>query len=103
MDGVTDATAILTALGMPARPADPYPLYARLHEIGAVIPTGRGDVLVAGYDAANSVLRDPGFRVLDEALLDSESPAWRDNPVLVQMADWILNLNAPRHARIRSL
>jgi cytochrome P450 len=98
----TDAIAILTALGTPAGQADPYPLYARLHEIGEVIPAGQGDVLVVGYDAVSSVLRDPGFRVLDEALLDEQSPGWRENPVFVQLVDWIVNLNAPRHARIRS-
>jgi cytochrome P450 len=56
-----------------------------------------------GYDAINSVLRDPGFRVSDESSLDRDFPGWPENPVFVQGADWILNLNAPRHLRIRSL
>jgi cytochrome P450 len=98
-----NAIEILTNLGTPEGRADPYPLYAALHEIGPVIEIGPDDLLVVGYDAINSVLRDPGFRVSDESNFDHNLPAWRANPVFVQAADWILNLNAPRHSRIRSL
>ena len=68
-----------------------------------MIELGPGNVLVVGYDAINSVLRDPGFRVSDESSLGTDFPGWRANPVFVQVVDWILNLNAPRHSRIRSL
>jgi cytochrome P450 len=98
-----DLTEILAALSSPAGRADPYPLYARLHEVGGVIPAGPGRVLVAGYEAINSVLRDPGFRVCDADLFDREFPGWRESPAYLQVADWILNVNEPRHARIRSL
>ena len=98
-----DAIEVLTRLGAPEGRADPYPLYAALHEIGEVVEAGPGEVLVVGYDAINSVLRDPGFRVSDETHFDEAFPGWRANPVFVQGADWILNLNAPRHPRIRSL
>jgi cytochrome P450 len=98
-----DAIEILTTLGTSAGRADPYPLYAALHEIGDVIDTGPGGVMVVGYDAINLVLRDPGFRVSDESSFDKDFPAWRQNPAFVQGADWILNLNPPRHSRIRSL
>ena len=98
-----DAIEILTALGTSAGRADPYPLYAALHEIGDVVDVGPGGVMVVGYDAINLVLRDPGFRVSDESSFDQDFPAWRQNPAFVQGADWILNLNPPRHSRIRSL
>ena len=98
-----DAIEILTALGTSAGRADPYPLYAALHEIGDVIDVGPGGVMVVGYDAINLVLRDPGFRVSDESSFDQDFPSWRQNPAFVQGADWILNLNPPRHSRIRSL
>jgi cytochrome P450 len=100
---VTDAAQILAALGTPAGRADPYPLYAALHELGEVIKLSERDVLVVGYDAINLVLRDQGFTVTDQSALDEGFPGWRDNPVFLQSVDWILNLNAPRHARIRSL
>ncbi|MGO9503501.1 MAG: cytochrome P450 [Streptosporangiaceae bacterium] len=98
-----DASEALTALSTPEGRADPYPLYAALHEIGEVIDAGPGSVLAVGYDAISSVLRDPGFRVADESHFDQVFPGWRTQPVLVQSRDWILNLNPPRHQRIRSL
>jgi cytochrome P450 len=98
-----DAIEILAALNTPAGRADPYPLYARLHEIGEVVRAGPGNVLVVGYDAINSVLRDPGFQVCSETLFDKVFPSWRENPAFTQAADWLLNMNEPRHARIRRL
>jgi cytochrome P450 len=98
-----DAMEILTGLTTPAGRADPYPLYARLHEIGEVVAAGPSAVLVVGYDAINSVLRDPGFRVCDEVFFDRALPNWRESPAYVQVADWILNVNEPRHPRIRNL
>ncbi len=98
-----DAMAMFTALGTPAGRANPYPHFAALHELGEVVSLGPGAVVVVGYDAINSVLRDAGFRVSDEATFDRDFPGWRDNPVFVQGMDWILNLNAPKHSRIRSL
>jgi len=96
-------TEILAGLGTPEGRADPYPLYAALHEFGEVIELGPRDLLVIGYEAINAVLRDPRFRVSDAASFDRELPGWQANPVFVQAADWILNTNAPRHSRIRSL
>jgi cytochrome P450 len=98
-----DAIEIFTALSTPAGRTDPYPLYAALHEKGEAVEIGPADVMVVGYDAINSVLRDPGFRVSDGSNFDQDFPSWRENPVFIQGADWILNLNGPRHARIRGL
>jgi cytochrome P450 len=98
-----DAIEIFTRLSTPEGRADPYPLYAALHELGEVIPVGPQNLIVVGYEANNAVLRDPGFRVSDAAYLDRVFPGWRDNPVFVQGADWLLNLNGERHARIRRL
>jgi cytochrome P450 len=94
---------ILTKLATPEGRADPYPLYTALHELGEVIQVSPENLIVIGYDANNAVLRDPGFRVSDEAYLDQVFPGWRENPVFIQGADWLLNLNEPRHSRIRRL
>ncbi len=98
-----EVTEILARIGTPEGRADPYPLYAALHEMGEAVEAGPDEVLVVGYDAINSVLRDPRFRTADASDFDEGLPTWRDNPVFVQGADWILNLNPPRHPRIRSL
>ncbi len=98
-----DATEILTALITPEGRADPYPLYEDLRELGEVVSIEGQELIVVGYDLINSVLRDPRFGVSDQASFEKSIPGWRNHPVLVQGADWILNLNAPRHSRIRSL
>jgi len=98
-----DAMQIITELSTPAGRADPYPRYAALHELGEAVRLGPGAVVVVGYDANNAVLRDPGFRTSDEATLDQAYPGWRSQPVFVQGADWLLNIDGARHARIRSL
>ena len=94
---------ILIALNSPEGKADPYPLYDALLEIGEVVEIGDNDVFAVGYDAINSVLRDPGYQVSSTDTFDAGLPGWRENPVFVQAADWILNINAPKHSRIRSL
>ena len=72
-----DAIEVLTRLGAPEGRANPYPLYAALHEIGEAVEAGPGEVLVVGYDAINSVLRDPGFRVSDETSFDETTKGTR--------------------------
>jgi cytochrome P450 len=98
-----DAMDIFTALGTPQGRANPYPHFAALHELGEAVRLAPGAVAVVGYDAVNLVLRDPGFEVADGAEFDRTFPGWRANPVYLQAMDWILNLNGPRHARVRSL
>lgn len=96
-----DVMELFTALLSPEGRADPYPYYAQLHELGEAVPLGPNGVAVVSYDAISAVLRDPAFRPSDAS--DWGLPDWRDHPVLVQGSDWILNLNGPRHARLRSL
>lgn len=98
-----DAIEIFTALSTPQGRANPYPYFAALHELGSAVRLAPEATIVVGYDAVNSVLRDPGFRVSDEAELDRSFPGWRANPVFVQAIDWILNVDGARHARVRSL
>jgi cytochrome P450 len=98
-----DATEAFAALATPDGRADPYPYYARLHEHGEAIRLAPGAVIVIGYDAINGVLRDSGFSTADEANWDRSFPDWRAQPVFVQGADWLLNINSAKHSRIRSL
>jgi cytochrome P450 len=92
---------IFSGLLEPEGMADPYPLYAALHEHGPVIPAGDGMTLVPGYQAASAVLRDPSYLVPDGSYLDQINPGWREHPSLD--ASSLLTLNDPAHARIRSL
>jgi cytochrome P450 len=96
-----NAEEIFTALLEPSGREDPYPLYAQLRALGDVVPTSLGLVLVTGYDAISSVLRDPAYLVQDNARLEEFYPDWREHPALGSQA--ILNLNPPQHADIRSM
>jgi cytochrome P450 len=99
----TDALEILEALNRPEGKADPYPLYADLHELGEASRFAPGNVIVVGYEAINSLLRDPGFRHPDFAAFAEALPQWNEHVALRQSGDWILNLGAPEHTRIRTL
>jgi cytochrome P450 len=96
-----DVSEILTALLGPEGIADPYPLYAALHDHGEVVRTEIGFVLVPGYHAASAVLRDPAYLVPDAELFDRVKPGWRDHPSL--QASSLLTLNGDDHSRVRSL
>jgi cytochrome P450 len=71
-----------------------------LHELGAAAVPITGAVIVHGYDAVDSVLRDPAFVVPDPGYYDEILPAWEHHPSLGMNA--ILNLNAPDHTRVRA-
>ncbi len=58
-----DPTEIVSSLATTEGRADPYPLYAALHELGEAVELSPRDVIVTGYEAIEAVLRDPGFRV----------------------------------------
>jgi cytochrome P450 len=96
-----NAEQIFLELLGPQGIADPYPLYAALHEHGEVIAAGQGFVLVPGYEAANAVLRDPEYQVDDADYFDRAIPGWRDHPAM--STDSLLFLNGKNHTRVRTL
>src|SRR4051812_38968730 len=93
----TNAAAIVEALLTPQGRADPYPLYARAHELGPVAAIGEGRFLISGYGAVNRMLRNPGFGLADPA----GEPAAND--ALAALGRSILRANPPEHGRLRSL
>lgn len=96
-----DVLEIFNWLLEPAGMADPYPLYAALHEHGPIVRANEMLVLVPGYELASSVLRDGAFRVPDAELLDEVNLSWREHPSLDPNS--MLTLNGDPHSRIRSL
>ena len=83
---------------------DPYPLYAATHELGPVVAADDGFVMVAGYEPANRVLRDPAFGVWDQ---QQRRQSWgaeeQSRPSVRSMERSILHSNAPDHGRMRAL
>ena len=67
-------------------------------------PEIRFDVLVHGYDAANQVLRDPTFHVMDREYPDRRASArWREHPALRTLLTSVFFTEGPYHVRTRKL
>ncbi|MFJ4592605.1 MULTISPECIES: cytochrome P450 [unclassified Kitasatospora] len=99
MDGAAIIEELLTSEGR----ADPYPLYARAHALGAVVPAGPDTFLVAGHAAADKVLRTPAFAVATADMMAELTPEFAEHPSLALFGRSILQRNAPDHPRVRSL
>ncbi|CNE91658.1 cytochrome P450 [Mycobacterium tuberculosis] len=93
----TEAAAIIGALSTPEGRADPFPLYARAHEMATLSTITDGWSLVCSYAAVDQVLRDPRFGPAERPRAD------RDPGGLPSMARSILWANPPDHGRMRSL
>jgi cytochrome P450 len=103
----TAADQVLKGLFSEAGLDDPYRYYAELHKLGPVSLLG-GDggyaAVVTGYQAADELLRDPRFRVADDAFSDELSgPGWREHPLLAVLNNSMMYSNGARHQRARRL
>jgi len=97
-----EATEILQALFAADAASDPYPGYADLHTTGeACHPSQWSSVVVFGYAAIESVLRDPVFEVQGDTGLDVSFPAWREHPSMSKNS--VIDLNGGEHTRVRGL
>ncbi|MFC5664409.1 cytochrome P450 [Kitasatospora misakiensis] len=99
MDGASIIEQLMTTEGR----FDPYPLYARAHELGVAVPAGPGVVLVVGHAAASQVLRNPAFAVEDNRSLAADNAELLAHPSVELLGRSILQRNAPDHGRVRSL
>ncbi|WBB75969.1 cytochrome P450 [Micromonospora sp. WMMD1128] len=85
---------------------DPYPFYARLHDLGEAVALRPDDphaLVVHGYRAVNRVLRDPVFRVLGGDYLDRAGIRWRAHPAIRILQTSMLNAAPGDHLRVRQL
>ncbi|MFL6145684.1 MAG: cytochrome P450 [Labedaea sp.] len=86
---------------------NPYPHYAELHRHGPVARlTGdefRFDIVVHGFEAANKVMRDTAFRVMDADYPDRKNAAWREHTALRTLLASIFFTDGPEHLRVRRL
>jgi cytochrome P450 len=99
----SDAGEIIGALLTPGGRADPYPLYARAHELGPVSVIGDGWFVIPGYAAINGVLRNPAFGIYDPQSRQTRRPGRAGHPALASMRRSILQANPPDHGRMRSV
>jgi cytochrome P450 len=97
-----DVAAAVTTLLSPGAGRDPYPAYAALRSAGPIVGQG-GAYFVSGYEAADSILRDPGMRAYDSTVLDQHFDGWRENRGVALFVDSMLRQNPPNHTRMRRL
>ena len=95
------AEAIVGDLLSEAGRANPYPLYAKLHELGPVSAADRNFFVVNGYREVNAVLRNPGFGKFNEQ--PEPGTEWDGHASLAALSRSLLELNPPDHARVRRL
>ena len=99
-----EAGAVLAELFTPEGIEDPYPRYARLHELGRVFPTPLGFTFVPGYEDCSALLHNPRAARDADGMLHARGFAdWRDRPSLRAMYSSLLFLNPPDHTRLRRL
>lgn len=85
---------------------DPYPFYARLHELGQAARLESGDryaAAVFGFRAADRALRDPAFTVLAPEAADRGGTRWREHPVLRALQSSMFNAVGDDSARLHRL
>ncbi|MBV6696126.1 cytochrome P450 [Kitasatospora aureofaciens] len=99
MDGTAIIEQLLTSEGR----ADPYPLYARAHELGTAASAGPDTLLALGHGTADKVLRTAGFGVATAEMQSGPAPEFVEHSSLALFGGSILERNAPDHARVRSL
>ena len=97
-----DAAAAISTLLSAGAGRNPYPAYAALQSYGQVVGHG-GAFFVCGYEAADSILRDPAMIAYDATLLDAQWSDWRENKGVALFADSMLRQNPPNHTRMRRL
>ncbi|MEV6973294.1 cytochrome P450 [Kitasatospora sp. NPDC093806] len=99
MDGAAIIEQLMTTEGR----IDPYPLYARAHELGPATPAGPAALLAVGHDAAGQVLRNPAFALEDPQAMASSDAELLRHASIALIGRSILQRNAPDHGRVRSL
>jgi cytochrome P450 len=83
---------------------DPYPRYARLREISAVIRADDGALVVTRHADCATVARDSRLGHMPKHMLAFIGlEDWADHPALRQLFSSMLTLNPPDHTRLRRL
>jgi cytochrome P450 len=103
---VADQTAesLLGSLVSPAVSADPYPVYAKLRELGPVRWGAAGGVtMLFGYEDCAALVRDNEYGAQSPQWSDKVTPGWREHPAKTATFETMLFQDPPDHTRLRKL
>jgi len=96
--------SLLGSLVTPAVSADPYPVYARLRELGPVRWAAAGDVtMLFGYEDCAALVRDQEYGAQSPEWSDRVTPGWREHPAKTATFEPMLFRDPPDHTRLRRL
>ena len=102
--GDTTVSTLMAELTSAAGHEDPYPIYARLRELGAAVAGPDGAMIVTGYRECAALLREPRLHKNPGGLLVAAGFAdWERRPALALMFKSMLMINPPEHTRLRGL
>ena len=98
-----DGAQLFAFVASPSVRTNPWPLYARLHDRGAVRPTRYSGVwIVASHAGIDGILRSPTTSV-DESRANGMSAVDRTSPFSQLVGRTLLFVDAPDHTRLRRL
>ncbi|HEY5926589.1 MAG TPA: cytochrome P450 [Kofleriaceae bacterium] len=107
MTDVNQAAAMLFNPFSPEFRADPYPLYAKLREAGAVVKTPFGSHMITRYEQVDRVLRSQAFRT-PRGYKDANDPSGPPRfdpagPLSLHRRHWLIFQSGDTHTRLRKL
>lgn len=98
-----DAEALIGSLPTPEVIDNPYPVFARLRELGRMHATG-GVLFATRYEDCATVTRETAlFRAQSPQWCDRATPGWRERPSKVATFETMLFQDPPDHTRLRRL
>ena len=100
--GPVNSGAVIGELFTAPGRADPYPLYAKLHELGPASHVDGAMFVANAYDEVNAVLRNSAFGKWSAADI-AAIPELAEHASLMRLNKSILDANPPDHTRVRRL
>ncbi|MFE3107233.1 cytochrome P450 [Kitasatospora indigofera] len=94
--------ALLSQLRSARGQSDPLPLFAQLHQLGAVLPSPWGGVLVTSHHVCETILRDKAWTSLDSRWRQGQGPRWTSRSAR-ELGHVIMSLNPPEHTQQRQV
>ncbi len=100
--GARNVIALLSQLRSARGQGDPLPLFAQLHQLGGVLPSPWGGVLVTSHQVCEAILRDRAWTSLDWRWRQRQGSRWTSRSAQ-ELGHMIMSLNPPEHTQQRRI
>lgn len=101
--GLSRAEAIISELGHPPFPVDPYPLYHELRSLAPVFMSDSGMCYVTTYVGCSTVFRSSAFGQGEGAKRVRLDPRFESSATLQSLGRMLTFIDPPDHTRLRKL